>query len=96
MLTPHPQRVALHDEVHARPYERMTAPLMLTHLALLTATGAASREHLHTLLRARGLPLPRADANHLSIEIGAVRLRWVDNGSEPTERSQRDEPFPSC
>lgn len=76
MLTPHPQRVALHDEVHARPYERMTAPLMLTHLALLTATGAASREHLHTLLRARGLPLPRADANHLSIEIGAVRLRW--------------------
>lgn len=76
MLTPHPQRVALHDEVHARPYERMTAPLMLTHLALLTATGAASREHLHTLLRAHGLPLPRADANHLSIDLGAVRLRW--------------------
>ena len=26
MFTPHPQRVALHNEVHARPYERMTAP----------------------------------------------------------------------
>ena len=76
MLTPHPQRVALHNEVHARPYERMAAPLMLTHLALLTATGTASREHLNALLRAHDLPLPAPEANHLSIDIGGSHLRW--------------------
>jgi len=42
MFTPHPQRVALHNEVHARPYEQLTAPLMLSHLALLTPRGDAS------------------------------------------------------
>ena len=44
MLTAHPQRVALHNEVHARPYERMTAPLQLSHLALLDPDAAAARQ----------------------------------------------------
>ncbi len=76
MLTAHPQRVALHNEVHARPYERMTAPLLLSHLALLAADGDAARAHLATLLRSRHLPLPAADASHLSIDLGGLRLRW--------------------
>lgn len=76
MLTPHPQRVALHNEVHARPYEQMTAPLLLSHLALLTPPGEASQEHLNSLLRARHLPLPAAQASHLSIDLGGLRLRW--------------------
>ncbi|UZD54209.1 DUF3422 family protein [Caldimonas aquatica] len=77
MLTPHPWRETLHNEVHARPYERLQAPLALTHLALLTPPGdPASREHLHRLLRARHLPLPAAEASHLSIDLGGVRLRW--------------------
>ena len=76
MLTPHPQRIALHNEVHARPYEQMTAPLMLTHLALLAPQGDVSREHLNSLLRARHLPLPAAEASHLSVDIGGLRLRW--------------------
>ncbi|MBE2244080.1 MAG: DUF3422 domain-containing protein [Burkholderiaceae bacterium] len=76
MLTPHPQRVALHNEVHARPYEQMTAPAMLTHLALLTTTGAAAREHLQALLSAHGLPAPAAGANHLSIDLDGLHLRW--------------------
>lgn len=77
MLTPHPLREVLHNEVHARPYERMCAPLALSHLALLTPPGqTASREHLHALLRARHLPLPAEDASHLSLDIGGVHLRW--------------------
>lgn len=76
MLTPHPQRIALHNEVHARPYEQLTGPLMLSHLALLTTEGEASREHLLGLLRARHLPLPAADASYLSLDIGGVQLRW--------------------
>ena len=76
MFTPHPQRVALHNEVHARPYERMTAPAMLTHLALLTTTAAASRAHLRALLSAHGLPAPPEGVNHLSIDLDGLHLRW--------------------
>lgn len=77
MLTPHPLRESLHNEVHARPYERLTAPLSLSHLALLTSPGdRSSREHLHALLRARHLPLPGEDASHLSIDLGGLHLRW--------------------
>ena len=32
MLTAHPQREALHNEVHARPYERLSAPMVLSHI----------------------------------------------------------------
>lgn len=71
----HPQRDALHHEVHARPYERMSAPLLLTHLALL-GEGGGEREHLAALLRARQLPVPADNASHVATDLGGVRLRW--------------------
>ncbi len=76
MFNAHPQREALHNEVHARPYERLAAPLTLSHLATLTPDAAAARAHLHRLLEARHLPLPAAGASHLSADLGGVRLRW--------------------
>ena len=76
MLTPHPQRIALHNEVHARPYEKLTAPLTLSHLALLAAPDGASQEHLNRLLSDRHLPLPAAGAGYLSTDLGGLRLRW--------------------
>ena len=75
MLTAHPQREALHNEVHARPYERLTSPLMLSHVALVGEADAA-REHIAALLHRRHLPLPAEDANHLSVDLGGVHLRW--------------------
>lgn len=72
----HPQREALHHEVHARPYERMAAPLALSHIALVGADGAAARAHLDALLRERQLPVPGEGTNHLSVDLGGVRLRW--------------------
>ena len=84
MLRAHPQRVALHNEVHARPYEQMAAPLMLSHLALLVPAGDTSREHLHSLLRARHLPFPADDSNHLSIDLGGLHLRWVQHSEFQT------------
>ncbi|RDI03454.1 DUF3422 family protein [Caldimonas thermodepolymerans] len=77
MPRPHPLRERLHNEVHARPYERLQAPLALSHLALLTPPGERdSREHLHALLRSRHLPLPASDAGHLSVDLGGLWLRW--------------------
>src|SRR5205814_4593425 len=75
MLTAHPQREELHNEVHARPYERLTAPLQLSHIALVGAADEA-RAHIASLLRKRHLPLPAEDANHLSVDLGGVHLRW--------------------
>ncbi|WP_428423297.1 DUF3422 family protein [Methylibium sp.] len=75
---PHPLRTALYNEVHARPYERMQAPLAVSHLAFVCdpETQAADRTHLETLLRELHLPLPAPEANHLSIDLPGCRLRW--------------------
>ena len=71
MFTAHPQREALHNEVHARPYERLTAPLALSHIALVGPQADGAREHIATLLRNRHLPLPAEEANH---QIGRAHV----------------------
>jgi uncharacterized membrane-anchored protein len=76
-LPQHPQRIELHNEIHARPPEPMVAPLALTHIVMLTdaAERAASREHLARLLRDHHLPPPE-QLTHLRADLGAFRLRW--------------------
>lgn len=76
--TAHPQRVALHNEIHARPPEAMAAPLALSHVVMAGDAGAreASREHLAALLRDHHLPLPDAHSNHLRMDVGGFRVRW--------------------
>ena len=76
MMPSHPQREALHNEVHARPYERLSAPLALSHIALVGPQAGAAYAHVVELLRKRHLPLPAADANHFSVDLGGVHLRW--------------------
>lgn len=78
MTRTHPQRVALHNEIHARPPEAMAAPLAISHMVMLTTAAErdASRAHLAALLAEHHLPLPAADANHLRMDLGAFRLRW--------------------
>ena len=75
MLTAHPERESLHNEVHARPHERLAAPLALSHLGWLGGEDSA-RAHLCELLRKLHLPLPAEAANHLSVDLGGVHLRW--------------------
>ncbi|WP_341892171.1 DUF3422 domain-containing protein [Variovorax sp. YR752] len=80
MQTVHPLRESLHHEVHARPYERMSAPLLLSHLALVGNAGDAERQHVAGLLRDRQLAVPAEGGSHLSADIGGVRLRWEKHG----------------
>ncbi|SFN21274.1 DUF3422 family protein [Variovorax sp. OV329] len=77
-LTQHPERVPLHNEVHARPPEAMAAPLAIAHLVMFAdAQGhARSRQHLAALLRDHHKALPDEDTTHLRIELGSFRLRW--------------------
>lgn len=74
----HVLRQALHNEVHARPPEPMSAPMAISHVVMLADAAArdASRTHLVQLLRDQHLPVPDAQANHLRVDAGAWRLRW--------------------
>lgn len=74
----HPERAALHNEIHARPPESLAAPLAISHVVMLAdaTQRAASREHLAALLRTHHLPLPGAASTHLRTDIGPLRLRW--------------------
>jgi uncharacterized membrane-anchored protein len=79
MPTMHPQRTALHNEIHARPPEAMSAPLVLSHIVMVAdaAGREASREHLAALLRDHHLPLPDGHSTHLRMDVGgAFRVRW--------------------
>jgi len=76
LRSPHPLRETLYHEVHARPTEPMTAPLLLSHVALVEADPAAVREHLCALLANRHLPVPSAQDSHIISHIGGTSLRW--------------------
>ena len=77
-VTQHLQRIALHNEVHARPPEAMTAPLVISHMVMLcnAQERQASRVHVAALLRDRHLPLPDEHTTHLRLDVGPFRLRW--------------------
>jgi uncharacterized membrane-anchored protein len=74
----HPQRVALHNEIHARPPEAMNAPLAISHMVMVAdaAQREASRAHVAALLRERHLPLPDGESTHIRMDLGAFRIRW--------------------
>lgn len=74
----HPQRTALHNEVHARPPEAMSAPLAISHLVMVcdAAEREASRAHVAALLRDHHLAQPDAQSTHLRMDVGPFRIRW--------------------
>ena len=61
-MTSHPSRESLHNEVHARPYERLTAPLLLSHVAMVgPEAGEETEGMVHRLknpLWRRRMPVP--------------------------------------
>ncbi len=77
-LQQHPHRVALHNEVHARPPVAMGAPLSISHVVM--ACGAAEREqsraHMAALARDHHLPQPDAASTHIRMDFGLFRVRW--------------------
>ena len=78
MYAIHPQRVALHNEIHARPPEAMSAPLAISHVVMIADAQEreASRAHLATLLRERHLPQPDGSSAYLHMDLGGFRIRW--------------------
>jgi uncharacterized membrane-anchored protein len=74
----HPQRLALHNEVHARPPEPMQAPQVISRVVMWVdrASAQASRDHLAQLLRDHHLPAPDVQTNHVRMDLGSFRMRW--------------------
>jgi uncharacterized membrane-anchored protein len=81
----HPQRLALTNELHARPFQPVHAPGRCLHLALKQPEGAAARdpqsdrEHLIALLDRHGAAHPAPGASHHTTELGRVRLKWENH-----------------
>jgi uncharacterized membrane-anchored protein len=78
----HPQRVALADEVHARPPEPLPTPSRTSYVAVLVDSDARDSElrHLQALCRRHDMPGPAPDATHFRAVLGAVRLKWERHG----------------
>jgi uncharacterized membrane-anchored protein len=74
----HVQRLALHNEVHARPPESMIVPMAISHVVMWIDREArqSSREHLAQWLRDHHQPTPDENCTHLRADFGAWRLRW--------------------
>lgn len=76
--TDHPLRLALHNEVHARPPHPISPPLHIVHRVMLCTPEQrqASREHLHNLLRVHHCPIPDPASGHVRTELDGWVLRW--------------------
>jgi len=74
----HPQRFALSNEFHARPFPEVTPPLQASHLAVLIDPSevGADRRHIEALCDRYGAAYPPGGANHHVVDIGTVSLRW--------------------
>ena len=82
MLTDHPRRYELANELHARPFPALTAPCRAAFLAIKRESDAANRDrsadraHLETLLDRFGADHPPPDATHFFGQLGKHRLKW--------------------
>jgi uncharacterized membrane-anchored protein len=79
----HPQRYALVNELHARPYPKMGVPSHVVYAAFKEPAEAANRDrsrdlaHLTELLTRHGAPnLPTEGASHFTGQIGRHALKW--------------------
>lgn len=78
----HPRRYELANELHARPFPRLSAPSRAAYLAIRCAGDAARRDraldraHLIALLDRFGAAHPAPDATHFMGELGKYHLKW--------------------
>ena len=74
----HPLRIPLANEVHARPYEMLSAPLQASHLAIVSSEQWVDneRQQVAQLCERYGAPPPSDSAQHHSADLGLFRLKW--------------------
>lgn len=83
MLPPdHPSRLALADEVHARPPEPLGTPCRANYVAVLIAHEDRERERaqIAALCVGHGVTPPAAGVTHFSAQLGPLRFKWERHG----------------
>ena len=81
-LPDYPDRYALANELHARPFPELSPPCRAAYIAIKQEVNAAERDrdadraHLVALLDRFGAPHPAPGANHHSTRLGRGRLKW--------------------
>ncbi len=76
----HPARLALAEEVHARPPAAAVAPAAVSSLALLGAGPSGAYVRLAELAAAAGQTIPRQAPAHMLVELPELRLKWELHG----------------
>ncbi|MEM8785849.1 MAG: DUF3422 domain-containing protein [Pseudomonadota bacterium] len=78
LLKPHRDRNALSNEAHARPPIPLSAPLAVTHLAVLSGEGTAEEDvaHVTALCEAQGAAPPVSGAKHYFGDLGTFYLKF--------------------
>jgi len=78
VLRSHPDRAAVAAEMHTRPPPALTAPVRVSHLALMSGRegAAAERALLVELCGAYSALPPADDALHHVARLGELELRW--------------------
>ncbi|MEM9736469.1 MAG: DUF3422 family protein, partial [Pseudomonadota bacterium] len=80
--TDHPQRYALTNELHARPFQPFTSPGRVLNICFKQVESALERDpaedlaHLISFIDRHGGPHPAEGANHYTHEFGRFRLKW--------------------
>ncbi len=71
-------RLALHNEVHARPSAQIRLPAWITFVAVLNdgVTREAECEHLRRLPGQQGLQLADLQRNFIRLDLGLCTLKW--------------------
>lgn len=77
MLSNHPLRVSLVDELHARPFPKVTAPASVAYLAI-TSEGSADddRAVLLELLKLMGHADETPQGSHYFGDLGICKIKW--------------------
>jgi uncharacterized membrane-anchored protein len=78
----HPERLALADEVHARPPEPLELPSRASYVGVLLDAEERRREsrHIADLCSMHGVASPATGVTQFSAQLGAVRLKWERHG----------------
>lgn len=74
----HPQRIGLAEELHARPFLRLSGSVAVAHFAIYAATTPQVHHSLLSVLCGLwGIPIPDENNTHLSVHLDHGRqLKW--------------------
>jgi len=79
LLSVHPHHIELHEEVHARPFPVLAAPVRISHLVVTVGEEGkdAQVDHLRDLCRHFDVELPKENASCYNHDFGMFELRYA-------------------